>query len=205
MASRLHTAYLVLKLIAVLAVMGLLVSLLMPVPAGGLVGYPEDAGRAALKFNKLAASNHRGVHGFQTFYEYELNAYLAAMVEGQQDPANPGYTRSAVRLETVNLNFTTGAVTAVITAHWGPVPLSLAMQGPLKLANSRLFMDVEQVRVGRFPVPPPFKRLLARRGGRIFQGLDREYSMAQRVLRFELAEDQVRVAVKPEEISNKEN
>ncbi len=176
------------RLVVLVALMALVGMMLWPVEPAGVVGSEADAGVYYEKTLHLEESLRRQRQVRVVIEESEINGYLQALMKHSESQGEqPSRTRLAPK--DVNVSFTADHFVVHILAGWGPARLSYELTGrPADLSSTGFRIQVDRLRVGHVPMPVGVKDWLARRLLAVFDRLERERYILDRVGKFEMRE-----------------
>lgn len=180
-----------LRLVLTLLLLAALVLMMQPVPAAGRLGNRADANELGRKLTTVQDAVMEGRATSQQLLEHEINAYLVEILR-----RTPTTQRSwlGADLKAVNLRLADGRVVAVYLVEAGPFKLTQEITVELRRNEDRWSYAVRSLRVGRLSMPAPLGKLLSRRAARVFEGLNREREMLDRVAQLELKTGWVQAA-----------
>lgn len=182
------------RLVVLVALIGLVGMMLWPVDSAGVPGTDADAGEYYDKVLHLEQSLRRQRQVRVVINESEVNGYLRALMK-HSEAGNETPSRTRLVPKGVNVSFTDEHFVVHILAGWGPARLSYELTGRPGESSSKGFsVQVDRLRVGHVPMPIGVRDWLARRLLAVFDRLERERFILDRVDAFEMREKRIRLS-----------
>lgn len=169
------------------------VVILWPVEPVGEVGDEAQAKEFSESIKRLYDACENGIRMESIINERAINAHLAETVSKQQVTGGGGPT-----LDTINVMIDKGLGVRVVTkVKLGPVPLTYTLTGVPIAGQGPFRMEVREAKLGILPIPPAAQdALVVSKLKRVFEGLEPERFVLDRLEKIEAARAKVRVTTK---------
>jgi hypothetical protein len=182
-----------LKLIQVLVLLAIIAAaalIFWPVEPVGEVGDAAQAQEMNESITRLYDACEQGIALEAIVNERAINAHLAETVSRQNAAGGDGPT-----LDTINVMIDKGLGVRVVTkVKLGPVPLVYTLTGIPVTGPDGFRMNVTEAKLGILPIPPALQeKLVVSKVRRVFEGLEPERFVLDRLDKMEAARAKVRV------------
>jgi len=164
---------------------------LWPVIPQGRMGTAKDAKQLEQKLRGLARAEKSGLHVFEIVSEEEINAYLSAVLEQNEEAAQARGMRMGIN--EINVQLLPTEFTVVMLANWGPLRLSYEVTGVPDIAGLRFGVDVRSIRWGHLPLFGPPADWMENRLASVFLQMKQERKVLDRLGRCDLGQGRARV------------
>ncbi len=169
------------------------VVILWPVQPVGEVGDAAQAEEFSESIKRLYDACENGIRLEAIVNERAINAHLAETVKRHQAEGGGGPA-----LDNINVMIDKGLGVRVVTkVKLGPVPLTYTITGVPIAGQGPFRMDIREAKLGILPIPPAAQdALVVSKMKRIFEGLEPERFVLDRLEKIEAARAKVRVTTK---------
>lgn len=178
-----------------LAAVALLVGLFWP---PSLPAPVTDAARAEAfddAVERLRDAVERRQRHAEVIPAQDINAYLSRQIAASGADGAGGGMTAGLRQVRVDLERECARVT--VDASYGPARIVMAVAGRPAIVENRFQFQIEQVQIGRIPVPVRYGGWIADKVRSVVQNLERERQLLDAAQQFEIKEGLIRVTVGP--------